>query len=378
VMIKTGVYGLMRYFLWLVPAGSRGEYPLGGWGLVIASLGVVTLFTGTVQALHQGQTKRLLAYSSIGQVGYILMGLGACLALLDSSQLPLAVLALGGALLHTLNHGIFKGLLFLNAGSLLHATGTQELDRLGGLSKHMPATALATLVGVAAIVGAPLTSGFASKWHLYGATIGGAPGARFLPIYAVVAILTSGLTLAVFLRFFGAAFLSRTSALVGERAQMRGTLEVRWMMLAPKLGLAAICVAAGLAPALLTRFVQHALDQSRQGLGVLLADSALALGGGWEGPSPLAVGAVLALMLGLAWGLARAGGAPRRAVPPWLCGYAPETELNRYQARHFYAQLGRFLPALDKEKKRAPAPPRRHVEPNYFHDRQRYIETAEG
>jgi hydrogenase-4 component B len=176
VMIKTGVYGLFRCFLWLVPEESLSMFPAARWGFVISILGTITLLTGTAYALRQDQSKRLLAYSSIGQAGYILLALGICLSLLPSQRpgaQSLAALALAGALFHTLNHGIFKSLLFLNAGSVLHATGTQDLNKLGGLIRFMPLTAITAFIAAAAIAGVPLTSGFASKWTIYSAAIPG-------------------------------------------------------------------------------------------------------------------------------------------------------------------------------------------------------------
>lgn len=352
VMIKTGVYGLLRSFLWLMPAGALGQYPLEQWGMIIASLGTATLTIGTVQALHQKETKRLLAYSSIGQVGYILLGLGVCLALLDTSLVPVAVLALIGALFHTLNHGLFKALLFLNAGTMLSATGTQDLNRMGGLAKVMPRTALATGVGVLSIAGAPLTSGYASKWFLCGAAITGASAAPYLPICGLFAVMTSALTLAVFVRFFGAGFLSRTSATVNCCAQNRTSLDPGWMMLGPKLFLAGLCVMLGLLPALGMGLAVLALDASRQGLGQILAAFQPVTGGLWQGLSdagaravlaPLVVAVVLAATLWLARALAKSGGVARRAAAPWLCGYALETEQNRYQAKHHYGILRRYL-----------------------------------
>jgi len=153
VMIKTGVYGLIRYLLWLVPPIAWKDYPLAYWGLAVAVLGTITLFTGTMQALRQEQSKRLLAFHSIGQIGYILLGAGACMALL-------------GALLHAINHGLFKGLLFLNAGSMLHATGTQDLNKMGGLMKFMPLTAVTALIASFSISGVPLFNGFVSRASL--------------------------------------------------------------------------------------------------------------------------------------------------------------------------------------------------------------------
>lgn len=354
VMIKTGVYGLLRYFLWLLPPGAlKGAkpFPLSAWGWIITLLGTATLAIGTAQALRQTQTKRLLAYSSIGQVGYLLFGLGTCLMLLATPLAGVAALALYGCLFHLLNHGAFKSLLFLNAGTLLTATGTQDLNRLGGLLRLMPWTALCTLVGVMSIAGAPLTSGFASKWGLYSAAIQGSSQAWLLPLCALLAILTSGLTLAVFVRFYGAAFLSRTSALVKDKLGQATSLDPAPLQLAPKLWLAAWCVVLGLMPFLGLRAIELGLHQSRQGLGIILAD-ATPLGGNLLGGmvagdaqavwTPLALAGTLAMMLLLARGLSRLGNAARRQAAPWLCGYSTAHETNRYQAGHFFQPLERW------------------------------------
>ncbi len=358
VMIKTGVYGLMRYFLWLVPVEAGVNYPAARWGLVITLLGTVTLFTGTAQALRQEQSKRLLAFSSIGQGGYLLFGLGVCLTLLGSrgeSGVALAALALTGTLFHTLNHGVFKSLLFLNAGSVLHATGSQNLNKLGGLMRFMPLTAVTTLVGSLAIAGVPLFSGFASKWCLFTAAIQGGDAAPWLPLCTLVAMLTSAVTLALFLKFFGIVFLSRTSDLVAERARRHASLEVTGKMRAAQAGLAAVSVLTGLLPPLALSLISLALDASRQGLGVALADARpLVTGGAFglgalNGPAvyvPVALLVVLAVMFRLARALSKLGGARRRAVVPWLCGYAREAEAYRYRARGLYGELRKWLVGL--------------------------------
>src|ERR1035437_6103042 len=268
VMIKTGVYGLMRYFLWLVPPAGQPDYPLARWGFVVAVLGTITLFTGTMQALKQEQSKRLLAFHSIGQIGYILLGTGACMALLPGGNEKLTALAaigLFGALCHVLNHGLFKALLFLNAGSMLHATGTPDLNKMGGLMKFMPLTAVTAMVASFSISGVPLFNGFASKWSIYVAAVQGSGSARYLAVFAVIAILTSVLTLASFIKFFGVSFLSRTSALVTARAAGHGRLEVGWSMQLRQAVLALACVLLGVVPAIGFRLMQLALDASSQG-----------------------------------------------------------------------------------------------------------------
>jgi formate hydrogenlyase subunit 3/multisubunit Na+/H+ antiporter MnhD subunit len=365
VMIKTGVYGLMRYFLWLAPAQAQDGFPLARWGLVLAVLGTITLFTGTMQALKQEQTKRLLAFHSIGQVGYILLGFGACLALLPGAgpeAAALAALALIGALFHTLNHGVFKALLFLNAGSMLHATDTQDLNKMGGLLKYMPLTAATALVASLSISGVPLFNGFASKWTIYVATVQGSGQAGYLCLCAAVAILTSALTLASFVKFFGASFLSRTSALVREKAAGPRRLEVGLMMQIPQLLLALLCLLLGIIPAIAYGLIHRALAASPNGFGPVLAEASPAPDNFWAGLSgvqscslfvPLALVAVLALAFLLARFISNLGNAPRRAAAPWLCGYAREAECNRYVAHGFYGEIKRYFRWLGG----APAPP---------------------
>ena len=357
VMIKTGVYGLMRYFLWLVPMSAIKFYPLAKWGMVIGLLGTVTLFTGTMQALKQEESKRLLAFHSIGQIGYILLGMGACMALLAAgpNMAVLAAVAFFGALLHVVNHGIFKSLLFLNAGSILHASGTQDLNQMGGLMKFMPLTGITALIASFSISGVPLFNGFVSKWAIYVAAIQGSASARYLVICAVIAILTSVLTLASFVKFFGVSFLCRTSALVRARAAVK-PLEVPWMMQLPQLILAALCILLGVVPVLGFRMVQHALEASRQGYGIALANAmmlrtglitGLAALNGAAVFTPLLLALVLGLLFAMAAGITKLGSAPRRATVPWLCGYAREAECNRYVAHNFYAEIKRYFGWLD-------------------------------
>ena len=355
VMIKTGVYGLMRYFLWLVPPAGQADYPLAKWGLVVALLGTITLFTGTMQALKQEQSKRLLAFHSIGQIGYILLGTGTCMSLLPGlgpNAAALAAIGLFGALLHVLNHGLFKALLFLNAGSMLHATGTQDLNKMGGLMKFMPLTAITAIIASFAISGVPLFNGFVSKWTIYVAAVQGSGSARYLPVLAVVAMLTSVLTLASFIKFFGVSFLSRTSTLVTARSAGHGRLEVGWSMQLPQVALALACVLLGVVPAIGLRLVQLALAASSQGYGAALAKAAPMQTGIWSGvemfqSTALFAPVVLALVLGLMFVLVRVlsklGSASRRAAAPWLCGYVREADCHRYSAHNFYGEIKRYF-----------------------------------
>jgi formate hydrogenlyase subunit 3/multisubunit Na+/H+ antiporter MnhD subunit len=350
VMIKTGVYGVIRYFLWLVPPEAADRFPLAIWGGVVTVLGTLTLFTGTAQAMQQVRSKRLLAFSSIGQVGYILFGVGAAMALLGSgvpAGKPLAALALFGALFHVVNHGLMKSLLFLDAGAMLCATGTQELDRMGGLMRHMPWTGLTALVASFAIAGVPPLNGFASKWVLYVSTLRGSAVAWYLAPCAAVALLTGMLTLATFVKFLGIGFLGwRSAAVVAGASERR--LEVGPLMLVPQLFLMLCCLALGLVPALAARAGAAVLSGSPGGLGSALGGVEFASGSAALGLEVLGGGAVLRplvvlLLLGVLALLVRAagrlGGATRRETPPWLCGYADEADMHRYSTHDLYGEV---------------------------------------
>ena len=177
-MIKLGLYGILRVFLSLMPPGPW----LLPWGFVIATFGTLSLFFGTMAALVQLDSKRLLAYHSIGQVGYMLLGFGLGLALLERDP-ALAAVAIVAGLFHLLNHACFKGLLFLNAGMFEVVTGERDLNRLGGLNKVVPLTAACTIVASLSIAGLPPFNGFSSKWLLYHASVWSGRGtARRLPL----------------------------------------------------------------------------------------------------------------------------------------------------------------------------------------------------
>ena len=138
VMIKTGIYGLLRAIILLGP-------PPAWWGWCLVGIGLSSGLTGVLFALAQHDLKRLLAYSSVENIGIIFLGLGLGLLGWQAGIIPLAVAGFAGALLHVLNHAVFKGLLFLNAGAVLQATGRRNMDSLGGLYRRMPLTGLSFL-----------------------------------------------------------------------------------------------------------------------------------------------------------------------------------------------------------------------------------------
>lgn len=351
VMIKTGVYGIIRTFFWMVPKeGFDGML----WGIIIASFGAVTLFVGTTQALKQHDAKRLHAYHSIGQMGYIILGIGSALVMLNSaSQFVklLSVLAIIGAMYHTLNHTVFKGLLFLSTGSVLYATGTKDLNKLGGLIKIMPVTALVAGIASLSIAGMPSFSGFASKWTIISSDILAGNQSLMLAIFGIIALFTSAVTLASYVKFFGMTFTSS-----GVEWNVKKEIkEVPWTMLLPKVILAILCLVQGLLPILyFETFIGIFKNSAGSTLQAVFGDVSLdnyivnsVMGvsvtvPGLEGAVssvavPLVVLIILAAAYLFAWLLRKSGGAEEKEVPTWLCGYQDLNNNNRYVAHNMYS-----------------------------------------
>lgn len=350
VMIKTGVYGIVRTLFWMAPAPS-----VAGWhhaGLVVAAFGVASLFIGTVQALEQRDAKRLHAWSSIGQVGYILLAVGTAYVLAAGpgpALQTLAVLALAAAVYHTLNHAVFKSLLFLVSGSVQYATGSRDMDRLGGLVRRMPATAAMAAIAAASIAGVPAFSGFASKWGIVASDLLAGRQAPALVVFGIVALMTGAITLACYVRFFGMTFTSS-----GSQPHAGGEVrEVGASMLLPKGILAAICIVQGVLPWMFLAVICRALGLAEgsavshlftdPGLSSRLAAFGPGLAVSVDGSGraaavvvPIVVLAALAAALLVAGWLRRAGGATHRADEPWMCGYQRLNDANRYPSSHLF------------------------------------------
>src|SRR5262249_18455468 len=241
VIIKMGIYGLVRITS-LVPN------PPVEWGGAILGLGVVSGVLGVVFAVAQHDLKRLLAYHSIENIGIILMGVGLALVGRSLGRADWIILGLCGGLLHVWNHAFFKALLFLSAGSVIHAVHTREIDHLGGLARRMPRTALGFLIGAVAICGLPPLNGFVSEFLIYlglFGTLGLEDGPTFAgAAFAVPALALIGtLAVACFVKVFGAVFLGTARSEHARHAHESG-----FAMLGPMGVLAGCCVFIGLAP----------------------------------------------------------------------------------------------------------------------------------
>ena len=322
VVIKMGIYGLVR-FLSLLPD------PPAAWGGAILALGAVSGILGVLFAIGQHDLKRLLAYHSVENIGIILMGLGLAMLGRAAGRPEWIVLGLAGCLLHVWNHGLFKSLLFLCAGAVVHATHTREIDRLGGLGKSMPWTAGLFLVGAVAICGLPPLNGFVSELFVYlgmlqTVTSGTGQGSAAVLAAPVLAAI-GALAVACFVKVYGAVFLGspRTPSLHAAEAPL--TMRV------PLLVLAAGCVAIGVAPRIVGPFLDAAIaawmpemQQSGSTLAALVPLDMI----GWLAILLLGLIALFCLVL-----------VPRfrdaSASVTWDCGYAQPTSRMQYTASSF-------------------------------------------
>ncbi len=320
VTIKLGIYGIVRFSGWLPTP------PAAGW--TVAALGVVSAVLGVAFALGQHDLKRLLAYHSVENIGIILIGLGFAMIAIDHGHAAWGQLALAGALLHVWNHGLFKALLFLGAGSVLHATGTREMSRLGGLWRAMPWTAGLFVLGAMAISGLPPLNGFVSEWLVFlglfdAVSAHGAVSWAAVPA-AVLLGLTGALALACFVKVCGVVFLGlpRSEAAVQAR-------ECGWRMRVPMLVLAGLCAAIGLVPALFWPAIANA-SAAWQPVWLEATPPAPLI---TLGSFHLAVAALTTLAVIGLWRRVKHNGLVRTGT--WDCGYAAPTPRMQYTAGSF-------------------------------------------
>ncbi len=324
VVIKMGIYGLVRV------TGLMAAPPLA-WGLAILALGAVAAFFGVVFALAQHDLKRLLAFHSIENVGIILLGLGLALAGRATGRADWVLLGMAGCLFHVWNHALFKSLLFLGAGAVVHATGTRDLERMGGLARRMPTTAALFLVGAVAICGLPPRNGFASELVVYLglARAAVAPGTAWAALAAPLLAATGALAVACFVKVVGVVFLGAPRSAAAE-----GAHEASRLMLAPMAALAAACALLGLAPGLVAPALERA---TAVWAGAPLAGQPLAalVPFGWVSAGALALVAAVALLVLALRPLCRRARLRQPELPTWDCGYAAASPRLQYTASSF-------------------------------------------
>ncbi|HTL52704.1 MAG TPA: proton-conducting transporter membrane subunit [Planctomycetota bacterium] len=327
VMLKMGIYGIVRMTAVL-------DAPPAWWGGLLLAAGAVTGVLGIAFALGQRDLKRLLAYSSIENIGIITLGIGLALLGRSLGHPDWVLLGLGGALLHVWNHSLFKSLLFFNAGAIIHAAHTREIDRLGGLAKSMPRTAGLFLLGAVAICALPPLNGFASEWLLYlglfrtigiGA-IGGAAWA-WAGFGAAALALIGALAVACFVQLFGVVFLGTPRSESAHHAH-----DPSVTLWGPMALLGMACIAAGFVPWLASPWLERAA-------GVWWNQVAVAPPLMEMAPMRWLTVMGLALVAGLAaigWLIWRGLKQPAAAAgSTWGCGYARPTPRMQYTGSSF-------------------------------------------
>lgn len=343
VMLKVAIYGLLRFAFDLL-----GDVHWQ-WGVMVLVSGTASAVLGALYAFQQHEIKRLLAYSSIENLGIIAMGIGLSMIFRGTGHGDLASLGLLAALYHALNHSVFKNLLFLTAGSVLHQTHATSLDHLGGLIRRMPKTAALTLLGCIASSALPPLNGFVSEWltfqaALHASSLDSGILRSMIPVMAAALAFTGAIAAATFIKYFGIGFLG-----LPRRHHAAHAREVaHFGMLAGPALLAALCLALGLLPTLIIRAlapVSHLL------LGATLPGTATD-GWLWLSPGTLREASFsapfVALGLGLAFLTARGftyftNHQPARRGPAWDCGFGGLDARMQYTSVAFSQPIRRIF-----------------------------------
>ncbi|MCU0988316.1 MAG: hydrogenase 4 subunit B [Xanthomonadales bacterium] len=351
VMLKIAVYGFIRFTFDLLGG------PLWTWGVVILAVGSVTALYGVLYALMQHDLKRLLAYHSVENIGIIYIGLGLAAIFYGAGHPALGALGLVAALYHTLNHALFKSLLFLGAGVIVQRAHTGRLDQMGGLLRSMPWTGWLFLVGCISISALPPFNGFVSEWltfqtALQATALDQGVLRAVIPVTAAMLALTGALAAACFVKVYGIAFLGRA-----RTRRLRHAREAHPSMVAAQGLLAVLCLAFGILPG----FAVSGLGRVSASLGLPAIDSATAQGWLWLTPVAPEIASYSAplVFLGVAsmFGVRfwvyllerrRRGGVPVQRGEAWDCGFGTTGARTQYTATAFAMPIRTvFEPAFD-------------------------------
>ncbi|HEY9234353.1 MAG TPA: hydrogenase 4 subunit B [Phenylobacterium sp.] len=359
VMTKVAVYAFVRIVFDLVGP------PAWWWSIPVLAVGAATAVMGLLYAVLQTDLKRLLAYSTVENLGVVFLALGLALAFKANRMDAAAALAMTAALLHAANHAAFKSLLFFGAGSVLQATGERSPDGLGGLIRRMPATSLAFLVGAMAISALPPLNGFVSEWLMFQAVLVSPElpqwALKFLaPAAGATLALAAALAAACFVRAFGVAFLGRPRSPAAETAVEVDRFQT-WTML----GLAAVCLLIGVLPGFIIDALGGAVTVATGGppLAIQASQAWLSLVPISEARSSYNGLMVFAFMVASALISGSvihtfASRAVRRA-PPWDCGFPDPRPVTQYTASSFAQPLRRVFGSVvfsARETVEAPGP----------------------
>jgi len=333
VMIKTGIYGIIRFIIFILGVDSVW------WGVLVLVLACVSCLVGVIYALMEHDIKKLLAYHSVENIGIILLGTGCSMVFLKLNMPGLAVFSLIAGLYHLINHAVFKCLLFLCAGGVYSATGTKDIEKLGGLIKKMPVTAFSFLIGAMAISALPPLNGFVSEWltlqaFFVASLTGYMAGLKiFFSLCAATLVLTGGLACACFVKAFGMIFLA-----MPRSEKIEGAREASFSMKTAMLFLVALVFALGLGAGIIFKLLEvvaySAAGINSGAVNISLRNLA-AMPGAVNSVSlstPLIAVILVAVIAGVYFGFR-----PRQArkYNTWDCGYYKLEPRNEYTATGF-------------------------------------------
>lgn len=336
-MIKIGIFGILKVGLDLL-GSSTCEI---SWGILVVIVGAVSSVLGVAYALREHDIKSLLAYHSVENIGIILLGCGVAFIGVATQNLWLATIGLLAGLYHLINHAMFKGLLFLGAGSVLHATETRNMEILGGLAKAMPITAFCFLIGSLAISAIPPLNGFVSEWFTYQGLICGASTTdvvvKLVLVFAIVSLaITGALAVTCFVKAFGVTFLGKPRSEAARNAH-----EVKAPMAFSMIVLTIMCVLLGLGATFVTPVVQSISENVLSSFTNALTGGAAAASsyysytsgtslvslGTYSIVSPILIAVLMAIIIGLCLifrNLANSKNGIKQDEDSWVCGYAVE------------------------------------------------------
>jgi hydrogenase-4 component B len=329
VMVKIGVFGIIKVGIDFLGADTAW------WGYLVLAFGAVSSVLGVLYAIAEHDIKRLLAYHTVENIGIILMGVGVGMVGIATDHPVIATIGLLGGLYHILNHAVFKGLLFLGAGSVIYRIHTKDMDKMGGLGKVMPYTAIAFLIGTMAISALPPLNGFVSEWFIYQSLLSmGRDGDLIMSLGSIIAVvmlaLTGALACMCFVKVYGVCFAGAPKTEAAANAK-----EAPKTMVFGTSFLAIMCIVLGVGSPWIAPIISHVADSLVQGSQVVTITNGMALIPGHPHQAILstpiiAISLVALLVIPfaiLAWfkGQKMQG---RHSNEPWACGYAYEQRMT--------------------------------------------------
>ncbi len=369
VMLKIAIYGIVRYLFDFNSIDGSSHYLW--WGLAIVIIGSISALVGVLYALVERDIKRILAYSSIENIGIIFIGLGLSVVFASFNLISLSALAFVASMFHTLNHAGFKGLLFMTAGSIHYSTHTKNIEDLGGLIKKMPWTGFMFLIGTISIIGLPPLNGFISEWLTLQSllSIFQIPSTILqvsIAFASLVLALTIGIAAATFVRLFGISFLSKSHTPKAVNA-----IEVPRFMLAGKAILASSCIVLGILPFIGINLIVSAFNLPHTPLSPFAPLSIIAEDG--KSIASLMMPIVLIILFSVFVSIfvlvkIIGGKTSTKKYNTWDCGFGSTSERTQYTATSLAEPINRVFGIFYK--------PKNEIINYFYSDQNQYLKKS--